>query len=99
MENEKKILGSVGKDETMPPEIIARRNRSLYDLKQKYMAYLFQYNRRGQTANRRRKMLRAMNIIISYAQRAGVPKREFLSNRIGGSNARAPEDLRPPFDG
>lgn len=79
--------------------IYQQRQRSLYDLKQKYMAYLFGYNKRGLTADYRRRILQAMNTIIDYAKKVGVSKSDFLSKKIGGTNAKAPEDLRPPFDG
>jgi hypothetical protein len=79
--------------------VYQQRQRSLYDLKQKYMAYLFYYNRRGLTKHERERILKAMNIILDYAKKVGVSKNEFLSSKIGGSNAKAPWDLRPPFDG
>lgn len=76
-----------------------QRKRTLYDLKQKYMAYLFYYNRRGLTKHERKRILKAMNIIIDYARKVGVSQGEFLSSKTGGSNAKAPGDLKPPFDG
>ncbi|MDP3966475.1 MAG: hypothetical protein Q8Q04_03010 [archaeon] len=79
--------------------IYKKRQRSIYDLKQKYMSYLFQYNRRGQTAHQREEILKAMNIIISYAKKQGVSEREFLSRRVGNSNAKSPRELKRPFDG
>lgn len=63
------------------------------------MAYLFAYNRRGLTKQYRERIIQAMNIIIEYARRAGVSKNDFLSKNVGGSNAKAPESLRPPYDG
>ncbi len=73
--------------------------RNVYDLKQKYMAYLYRYYLRGQNKGQREQIIKAMKIIIAYAERAGVSKGEFLSSKIGGSNAKPPEALRPPFDG
>jgi len=69
--------------------VYRQRERNLYDLKQKYMSYLFAYNRRGLTKHYRKRILQAMNIIIDYAKKVGVSKREFLSSKIGGSNAKA----------
>lgn len=79
--------------------IYQQKQRSLYDLKQKYMAYLFAYNRRGLTKQYRKRILQAMNMIIDYAKKVGVSENEFLSSRIGGSNAKSPRSLKPPFDG
>jgi len=63
------------------------------------MAYLFQYNRKGQKKHHRERILQAMNLIIEYARRQGVSKKDFLSKKIGNSNAKAPEDLKAPYDG
>jgi hypothetical protein len=79
--------------------VYQQKQRNLYDLKQKYMAYLFAYNKRGLAKHERKRIIQAMDIIIDYARRVGVSKSDFLSNKIGGSNAKAPGDLRPPFDG
>lgn len=80
-------------------ELAKKRRRSLNDLKQKYLAYLFYYNRRGLTKHQRESAIKAMQIIIQYAERVGISKEQFLSKDIGNSNAKAPEELRPPFDG
>jgi hypothetical protein len=73
--------------------------RNLYDLKNKYMAYLFRYNQRGQKAYQRQQIIKAMYIILEYAKRCGVSESQFLSSSIGGSNAKHPSQLRPPYDG
>ena len=79
-----------------------KKKRAVYDLKQKYLAYLYEYSRfarKGQEEAAKRKRTRIkqiMNTIIAYAERAGVPKERFLSKEIGRTKAKAPEELKEP---
>jgi hypothetical protein len=67
--------------------------RNLYDLKQKYIAYSFRYY---QVRNdiQKAQIKKAMYIILEYAKRCGVSEAYFLSNNVGGSNAKHPSQLR-----
>ena len=70
------------------------RRRDVYDLKQKYMAYLFEYYRKGITPQRQRRIKQAMQTIIITAGRMGCSQRRFLSNEIAGQRAKSPRELR-----
>lgn len=79
-----------------------KKKRAVYDLKQKYLAYLYEYSRfvkKGQEEAAKRKRTRIkgiLNTIIAYAERAGVPKERFLSKEIARTKAKAPEELKEP---
>ncbi len=80
-----------------PPQNVQIQNqriRTIYDLKQKYMAYLFSYYTYRTNPNRKRRMKQAMEIIIKYAEKQGCPPRRFLSKEVGGRNAKAPSELK-----
>ena len=68
--------------------------RNLKDLKQKYMAYLFQFYKKGVNIHQQERILQAMRIIIDYAKRAGVSEEYFLSKEIGGNNAKSPDQIK-----
>lgn len=76
-------------------ERIREKRRSLYDLKQKYLAYLFQYHivLRQKKFDKAKRMKQAMITIIQYAEKLGCSKKVFLSKEIAGNNAKAPEEL------
>lgn len=71
-----------------------RNKRNVYDLKQKYMAYLFQYYNKGNTPQRKKRIKQAMMEIIKIANKMGYPPRVFLSRKIAGQNAKAPNQLK-----
>jgi len=70
------------------------RKRNVYDLKQKYMAYLFEYYRKGINPQRQRRIKQAMQTIIRMARRMGCSQRRFLSKEIAGQRAKSPRELR-----
>ena len=71
-----------------------QKRRSVYDLKQKYLSYLFQYNMARKKPERRKRIKQAMSIIILYAERLGYPKKVFLSKDVAGNSAKSPEELK-----
>ncbi len=79
---------------------IEAKRRGITDLKQKYIAYLYEYSRfvgkdKGESGKRKRERIKQiMNTIISMAEKQGCPKARFLSNEIARTNAKAPEELR-----
>ena len=68
------------------------KDRSIIDLKQKYLAYLYQYY--NSPTYRKTRIKQVMNTIIKMARKKGYNKRTFLSNKIANRNAKAPEDLK-----
>ncbi|MBI2044539.1 hypothetical protein HYT23_00620 [Candidatus Pacearchaeota archaeon] len=68
--------------------------RALNDLKQKYMSYLFAYYRKGNSPQQQMRMKQALATIIKMAAQQGCDANTFLSSRIGGSNAKSPNELR-----
>ena len=70
------------------------RSRNVYDLKQKYMSYLFEYYRKGINPQRQRRIKQAMQTIIRTAGRIGCSQRRFLSRAIAGQRAKSPRELR-----
>ena len=71
-----------------------RRQRSLYDLKQKYMSYLFSYYTYRNNKHKQERIRQAMNTIIEMAKKQGCKKSKFLSRKIGGRKAKSPEELK-----
>ena len=80
--------------QTVVEQKVVERKRNLYDLKQKYMAYLFQYYQQRNNPQVQKRMKQAMQTIIKMAKRLGSSKTRFLSKEIGGQKAKAPEDLK-----
>lgn len=70
------------------------KRRNVYDLKQKYLAYLFQYYNKGNNPQRKKRIKQAMQTIIKMANKIGYPPRVFLSKKIAGQNAKAPNQLK-----
>ena len=59
-----------------------QKRRSIYDLKQKYIAYGNRFNQISRNnPQEARRTLQAMDVITKMARRQGVSEREFLSNK------------------
>jgi len=62
--------------------IYQKRQRSIYDLKQKYIAYGNRFNQVSRSnPQESKRILQTMDIIIKMAKKQGVKEREFLSNK------------------
>ncbi|MBS3084540.1 hypothetical protein J4411_01350 [Candidatus Pacearchaeota archaeon] len=62
--------------------VYQKRQRSIYDLKQKYVAYGNRFNQVSRSnPNEARRILQAMDVIVNMARKQGVKEKDFLSNR------------------
>ncbi len=76
------------------PQIIEKkRERSLLDLKQKYIQYVYMLNRSDvrNDDHKRKEIKNIMRTIINTAKNQGCSEGKFLSSSIGGTNTRPPE--------
>jgi len=90
----KPTLRRTGGQTQQPRKQRGPRRRNVYDLKQKYMAYLFEYYRKGINPQRQKRIKQAMQTIIRTAGRMGCSQRRFLSKEIAGQRAKSPRELR-----
>ncbi len=96
------IINLKEKPQPIPvPQPIVERKRGINDLKQKYVAYSYELFRKRKKAgtpeeadkirNRIMRMLSVFDKIIKMAEKQGVSKEVFLSNKYGNTNSQAPE--------
>ena len=63
-------------------QVLDQKRRSIFDLKQKYIAYGNRFTQvRSSNQNEAKRILQAMEIIVKMAGKQGIGEKEFLSNR------------------